>query len=103
MNAELKWLIIPTSITGSINFDEVLETGIDTLLLSIDGRKTFIKYYTSEVTASYQAQVPNPDTGETEYQTIHEGIFGRPSIYLSEYLEYDYQTILEVLNTQEWS
>lgn len=103
MNAEPKWLIIPTSITGSINFNEVLETGVDTLRLSIDGSKTFVKYYTNEVTASYQVPLPDPDTGETEYETIQAGIYGRPSIYLSEYPEYDYQTILEVLNTPEWS
>ena len=70
-----RYLIIPTSITGSINFSQVLETSIDTLRLSVDETKTFVKY-----------ELPN-----------------RPDIYDEEYDELTHDEILEVLNTEEWS
>ncbi len=70
-----RYLIIPSSIKHQINFNEVLETSIDTLRLSIDGTKTFVKY-----------QLPN-----------------RPSIYSEEYEELTHDEILEVLNTEEWT
>jgi hypothetical protein len=69
-----RYLIIPTAITSSINFDEVYETSIDTLRLSVDGNKTFVKY-----------DLPN-----------------RPSIYSSEYDEYNHDDILIVLSGEEW-
>ena len=39
-----RWVVIPTSSTGSINFNDVLETSVHTLRLSIDGSQTFVKY-----------------------------------------------------------
>ena len=38
-----KYLIIPTLITGSIDFNQVHETSSETLRLSVDGTKTFVK------------------------------------------------------------
>jgi hypothetical protein len=70
-----RYLIIPTSITGSIDFNQVHETSIETLRLSVDGTKTFVKY----------------DEG------------ARPSIYSEEYTEYTHSQILEVLSGEEWT
>ena len=39
-----RWLVIPTSVTSSINFNEVLEPNSSSLRLSLDGSKTFVKY-----------------------------------------------------------
>jgi hypothetical protein len=69
-----RYLIIPTSITGSINFSQVGETSVETLRLSVDETKTFVKY----------------DVG------------ARPSIYSEEYPEYTHSQILEVLSGEEW-
>jgi len=70
-----RYLIIPTSTTGSINFNEVHETSSETLRLSVDGTKTFVKY-----------DLPN-----------------RPSVYSEEYEELTHSQILEVLSGEEWT
>jgi hypothetical protein len=38
------YVIFATSETGSIDFTEVLETSAETLRLSVDSTKTFVKY-----------------------------------------------------------
>lgn len=70
-----KYLIIPTSITSSIDFDEIYETSLDTLRVSLDGLHTFIKY----------------DSGS------------RPSIYNSDYSEYSYNEVVNILTGSNWS
>ena len=70
-----RWLVIPTSLTSSIDFSEVYETSIDTLRLSLDGSQTFVKY----------------DEGS------------RPSIYDPQYTEYNHADILELLSTPAWT
>ena len=39
------YVIFATSEANTINFDEVLETSIETLRKSIDETKTFVKYF----------------------------------------------------------
>lgn len=99
-----RWLIIPTSITGSIDFNEVYETSADTLRISIDGTKTFVKYDIHEVTASYSEMYPDPETPDG-YTTMsfEAGIYGRPSFYSAEYPEYAYNEILNVLTGSAWN
>jgi len=70
-----RYLVIPTTITGSIDFNEVLETSVETLRLSVDGTQTFVKYDKDQ----------------------------RPSIYSDEYVEYTHSEILELLSTEEWT
>jgi hypothetical protein len=70
-----RYLIIPTTITESIDFSQVHETSVETLRLSVDGLKTFVKY-----------DLPN-----------------RPSVYSPEYPEYTHSEILEVLSGEEWT
>ena len=98
-----RWLVIPTSITSSINFAEVEETSADTLRLSIDGTETFIKYAITEVTESYTQSYIDATTGETGSYVVEAGVYGRPSFYSASYHEYTYPEILEVLSTPEWT
>lgn len=98
-----RWLVIPTSMTGSINFDQVKESSIDSLRLSVDGSKTFVKYDVMVVeTTTTETQI-NAETGEEMTITTEAGIYGRPEIYSGEYSEYTHDAILELLSTSEWT
>ena len=98
-----RYLIIPTSITGSVDFNQVHETSAQTLRLSIDGTQTFVKYEVTEVTASYTESYPDTETGEMIETTIEAGVYGRPSIYSEEYPEYTHSEILSILTGSEWT
>jgi hypothetical protein len=98
-----RYLIIPTSVTGSINFNEVHETSVDTLRLNISGSQTFVKYEVTEVTASYTESYPDPETDEMLETTIEAGVYGRPSIYSGSYSEYTHSQILSILTGSEWT
>ena len=98
-----RWLVVPTSITSSINFNEVLESSIESLRLSLDGSETFVKYDITEVTASYTIEYVNAQTGQIASSSIEAGIYGRPSIYSSSYSEYNHQEILNLLTGSNWS
>ena len=99
-----RWLVIPTSITGSINFNEVLEPNIDNLRVSNDGSETFVKYEVDIITASYNEyieDVNNPGTWLTS--SYAAGTYGRPSIYSSSYSEYTHSEILNFLTGSNWT
>ena len=98
-----RWLVIPVSITSSIDFTQVIETSPSTLRLSVDSEKTFVKYDISEVTASYTASYINAETGQEETYIVEAGIYGRPSIYSPIYPEYKHQEMLDLLVTPEWT
>jgi len=98
-----RYLIIPTSITGSVDFNQVHETSAETLRLSVDGTQTFIKYEVTEVTASYTESYPDTETGEMIETTIEAGVYGRPSIYSEDYPEYTHSEILSILTGSEWT
>jgi len=70
-----RYLVIPTTITGSIDFNEVLETSAETLRLSVDGTQTFVKYDKDQ----------------------------RPSIYSDEYVEYTHSEILAIMASSDWT
>ena len=44
MYTNRNFMIFSTSETGSIDFSEVLETSAETLRLSVDGSKSFVKW-----------------------------------------------------------
>jgi hypothetical protein len=97
-----RYLIIPTSILGDINFNEVGETSMDTVRKSLDGTKTFVKYDITVIDVDYDTEIINAETNETQIVTVLAGVYGRPSFYLDEYLELTHPQILELLNTSEW-
>ncbi len=98
-----RWLVIPISLTGSINFDQVLESNVDSLRLSVDGSQTFIKYQINEFLEDETQTFIDPETGNEVTTVIEKGVYGRPSIYSEEYVEYNHQGILELLSTEVWS
>jgi hypothetical protein len=48
IDEELKYIIFNFDEVDKINFNEVLETSIDTLRLSADGLRTFVKWFGEE-------------------------------------------------------
>jgi hypothetical protein len=98
-----RWLVIPTTITGSIDYNQVIEYSPESLRYSIDSTQTFVKYEINEITASYTQSFINAETGQTGSYIVEAGIFGRPSIYSSSYQEYNHQDILTLLSTEAWT
>jgi hypothetical protein len=72
-----KYVIFDISEVGTINFSEVMETSQDTLRLSVDGTKSFVKYE-GDQPASVAAL-----TTKTQ--------------------EYTHAEILDILATSEWT
>ncbi len=98
-----RYLIIPTSVIELIDFSQVLETSIDTLRLSVDETKTFVKYNVTIENEDRTETYINPETNEEIVIEIKAGVYGRPSIYSEEYQELTHQQILELLSTDEWT
>lgn len=98
-----RWLVLPAELTGSINFNQVLEASPTTLRFSVDQTETFVKYDVVVVTSSYTQSVYNPETHQTQSYIVEAGTYGRPDIYSPEYPEYLYQPMLDLLATPEWT
>lgn len=74
---ERTFVIFSVSEVNLIDFNEVLETSADTLRLSVDGTKTFVKW-DNEVVPSCVANL----TTKSPY--------------------YSYEEMLAILSTEEW-
>lgn len=98
-----RWLVIPTSIIDTINFNEVHESSVDSLRKSIDESETFVKYEVRVVSETYTETYEDIETGEEKTNTIEAGVYGRPSIYSEDYTEYNHADILDLLATEEWT
>jgi hypothetical protein len=77
MYTNRNFMIFSTSETGSIDFTEVLETSSQTLRLSVDGTKTFVKWDGETIPTSVSSL------------TTKEG-------------PYTYEEISTILQTSEW-
>ncbi len=77
MYEQRNFMIFSTSETGSIDFNEVLETSAETLRLSVDGSKSFVKWDGETVPTS------------VDNLTTKEG-------------PYTHQQILTILTGSEW-
>lgn len=75
---ERNFMIINSSEIVLLDFSQILETSPDTLRLSVNGEKTFVKWEGSEIPAS------------VDNLTTKEG-------------PYTYQEIISILETIEWS
>jgi hypothetical protein len=73
-----EFMIFDVSELNTINFNEVLETSIDTVRKSIDGTKTFVKWDGTTIPPSVEAL------------TTKQG-------------PYTYTEILSILSTSEWN
>jgi hypothetical protein len=78
MYEQRNFMIFSTSETGSIDFNEVLETSAETLRLSVDGSKSFVKWDGETVPTS------------VDNLTTKEG-------------PYTHQQILTILTGSEWA
>jgi hypothetical protein len=67
---DTKYIIFNSSELDKINFDEVLETSADTVRLSLDGSKTFVKYTSDNIPAS----VSNLTTKEGPFDVIEMNV-----------------------------
>lgn len=77
MYTNRNFMIFSTSEMGSIDFNEVLETSVETLRLSVDGSKTFVKWDGETIPTSVDSL------------TTKEG-------------PYTYEEISTILQTSEW-
>jgi len=98
-----RWLVIPTSIIGDIDFNQVHESNADSLRKSVDETLTFVKYEVNVVEETYTETFEDIETGEEVTNTIEAGTYGRPSLYSEEYTEYTHSEILELLSTEQWT
>jgi len=98
-----RWLIIPKSIVNTVNFEQISEYSSENLRESIDGTKVLISYDVNEISFGFTSSYINAETGEEVEHIIEPGVYGRPSVYSSEYPEYDYEQILEIMNSEEWT
>ena len=98
-----RWLVLPAELTGSINFNQVLEASPTTLRYSVDQTETFVKYDVTVVTASYTQSYVDPITHQSQSYIVEAGTYGRPDIYSPIYPEYLYQPMLDLLATPEWT
>ena len=98
-----RWLVIPTSIIGDIDFNQVHESNADSLRKSVDETLTFVKYEVNVVEETYTETFQDIETGEEVTNTIEAGTYGRPSIYSEDYTEYTHSEILELLSTEQWT
>ena len=73
-----EFMIFDVSELNTINFNEVLETSIDTVRKSVDGTKTFVKWDGATIPPSVEAL------------TTKQG-------------PYTYTEILSILSTSEWT
>ena len=98
-----RWLVIPVDKIDDINFNQVLQPNKESLRMSVDGTKTFVKYEVTKVEETYTETYLNPETEEELTNTFEAGTYGRPSIYSKEYTEYTHSEILELLSTEQWT
>jgi hypothetical protein len=73
-----QFAIFSTAELDQINFNEILETSADTVRLSVDGTKTFVKW---------DGETPPPSV---QALTTIEGT-------------YTYSEILDILSSEEWT
>ena len=73
-----EFMIFNVSELEQIDFNEVLETSIDTVRKSVDQTKTFVKWNGEQIPPSVEAL------------TTKEG-------------PYTYEQMLEIMNTEEWT
>ena len=98
-----RYLIISSSIKNQINFNEVMETSVDTLRLSVDGTKTLVKYNVVVEEVDRTETYIDAETNEEVTIEIKAGVYGRPSIYSQDYDELTHDEILTLLSTEEWT
>ena len=97
------FLIFSLTEVDKIQFSQVCETSAETLRISTDGTKSFIKWDQAPYDPT-PYEIVNPETGETETITPQPP---QPPAFIAD-IEgaegpYTYEEILVILATEEWS
>jgi hypothetical protein len=98
-----RWLVIPIEKIDDIDFDQVLESNKESLRKSIDKTKTFVKYEVNIIEKDVVETYVDLETEEEKTNTVKAGTYGRPSVYSTDYTEYNHQEILALLATEAWT
>jgi hypothetical protein len=99
-----RWLVLPTSVLESVNFDQVLEHSVENLRLSIDGAEALVSYDVTIIPETYTQTGILGESGDIHEFTVEAGTYGRPSIYNEgTFNEYNHVEILELMLTDKWS
>ena len=103
MYEQRNFAIFSTTEIDKIDFSQVCETSAETLRISTDGTKTFVKWDQGPYDPT-PYQITNAETNEIETIIPQEP---QPPSFISELttLEgpYTYEEILEILSTPEWT
>jgi len=98
-----RWLVIPSTIVESINFDQVHELNESSLRYSLDGSQTFVKYDINIIEEDIVKTLLNPESMVEETFTTPAGVYGRPSFWDESYPELTHEEIITLLSTEAWS
>ena len=98
-----RWLVIPIEKIDDIDFKQVHQPKKESLRLSVDGKKTFVKYEVDDIKEDIVTSYIHAETLEETSYTTKAGVYGRPSIYDEAYTEYNHSEILELLSTEAWT
>ena len=103
MYSNRNFLIFPVTELPKVDFSQVCETSIETVRLSVNSTKTFVKWDQAPFNPT-PYEIINPETGETETITPQPP---QPPAFSAD-IEgaegpYTYEEILVILATEEWS
>ena len=97
------FLIFSLTEVDKIQFSQVCETSAETLRISTDGTKSFIKWDQASFDPT-PYEIVNPETGETETITPQPP---QPPAFVADIESaegpYTYEEILEILSGPEWT
>jgi len=96
-----RWLIIPSEIVPQIDFTQVKET-LKTLRYNQDRSKTYVSYDINIFDVDHETTYIDAVTLEVKTNIIPAGVYGRPSVYSSQYPEYIQSEFDEMIKSPEW-
>jgi hypothetical protein len=98
-----RWLVLPIEKIDDIDFNQVHQSNKESLRKSIDGKKTFVKYEVNIIEKDVVETYVDLETEEEKTNTVKAGTYGRPSVYSTDYTEYNHEEILALLATDKWT
>ena len=102
MYSNRNFLIFPVTELPKVDFSQVCETSAETLRISTDGTKSFIKWDQAPYDPT-PYEIVNAETGETETITPQPP---QPPAFIADIEDaegpYTYEEILVILSGEEW-
>jgi hypothetical protein len=103
MYSNRNFLIFPVTELPKVDFSQVCETSIETVRLSVNSTKTFVKWDQAPFDPT-PYEIINAETGETETITPQPP---QPPAFVADIVgaegPYTYEEILVILSGPEWS